>query len=207
MDLTSGDNIFTRKLGPLPGWAWVLVGVGVIYGYEKLSNKSSTSSTTQGQQGGQAGTVPMSNAAGYYPTGGYGVSSSASNDNSMLESFLSILAANGAAAGAPSPGNAPAPAASPGNTGNPAVQPVQVDHNAFSMSQPASATMTQIGTVSKQGEFSGFNVGGGAPEYVLQGGNYVQDFNWATLPVGTGIYVPSTFQGNISTQYVSGQKV
>lgn len=50
---------------------------------------------------------------------------------------------------------------------------------------------TQIGTV-ENGQYQGTNVVGGAPVYANVFGGFVQDFNFATLPNGTGIYIPTS---------------
>jgi hypothetical protein len=49
---------------------------------------------------------------------------------------------------------------------------------------------TEIGTV-QNGVYTGEQVAGGAPVYANVFGGFVQDFDEATLPNGTGIYVPT----------------
>jgi LysM repeat protein len=46
---TSGGNVFTRKIGPLPMWAWmgILLGVAGVYYMIKSKKSSSSSSTDQ----------------------------------------------------------------------------------------------------------------------------------------------------------------
>ncbi len=56
--------------------------------------------------------------------------------------------------------------------------------------QYSPSDYTQIGTVTN-GVYQGKNVTGGAPVYANVFGGFVQDFNMATLPSGTGIYIPS----------------
>ena len=63
------DNVFTRKIGPLPMWGWLSIGVGlvliyVIYEYRKKNQAaaSTSSSTSTGTETGQttgAGQVPQ----------------------------------------------------------------------------------------------------------------------------------------------------
>lgn len=55
----------------------------------------------------------------------------------------------------------------------------------------AATDFTQIGTVIN-GTYSGPQVTNGAPVYAGVLGGYAQDFNMATLPNGTAIYVPTT---------------
>ena len=50
---------------------------------------------------------------------------------------------------------------------------------------------TKVGTVNN-GTYSGAGVIGGAPVYAGLFGGFVQDFNMATLPSGTDLYVPTT---------------
>lgn len=49
---------------------------------------------------------------------------------------------------------------------------------------------TQVGTVTN-GVYQGKGVTGGAPVYANVFGGFVQDFDMASLPNGTGIYVPT----------------
>jgi hypothetical protein len=39
-------NVLTRKIGPLPGWAWAAVAVGGYYLYKKYKGSSTAASTT-----------------------------------------------------------------------------------------------------------------------------------------------------------------
>lgn len=50
---------------------------------------------------------------------------------------------------------------------------------------------TKIGTVTN-GHYSGYNAVNGAPVYAGLFGGFVQDFNMATLPNGTDLYVPTS---------------
>jgi len=60
---SSGGNVFTRKLGPLPMWVWMIIAltVALVYHMYSASKKSSSSSTasTSGT-GGTAGTTDQS---------------------------------------------------------------------------------------------------------------------------------------------------
>lgn len=76
-----GGNVLTRKLGPLPGWAWAAVAVGGFYLWKKrrAAAAAAASSTTSTAAGSPAAAYPGSNGAtaagsGYYsgPGVGYG---------------------------------------------------------------------------------------------------------------------------------------
>ena len=67
-------NVLTRKLGPLPGWAWILVGGGAYYLYTryKASQTASTASTatpltsaTPSSSGGSGGYGGGPSSGGY----------------------------------------------------------------------------------------------------------------------------------------------
>lgn len=59
---SSGGNVFTRKLGPLPMWVWMLIALVVAVGYHYLTAKKSTASTsaTGGSTGSASGTTDQS---------------------------------------------------------------------------------------------------------------------------------------------------
>jgi len=54
----------------------------------------------------------------------------------------------------------------------------------------APGDYTKIGTVVN-GQYQGLNVAGGAPVYAGLFGGFVQDFNLATLPSNTDLYIPT----------------
>lgn len=194
---TKQNNIFTRKLGPLPGWAWVAGGVVVVYVY--LAHR-------KGAGGANAadGTPTGTTLAGV-PVVSTEVPSSYEQGASdqAVANLISALAAQIQAN--TSPGNPAAPPASPGNTGNPGVQPspvVAIDYSTlprvnsadYPMIGTAGMGYDPIGSITGPGgAFEGENVAGGAPVYAFINGQYVQDFNTKTLPVGTQLYVPSQF--------------
>lgn len=75
-----------------------------------------------------------------------------------------------------------------------------IDHNNYPLIGPNGSSFDTIGTITQAGGiYTGYNVGGGAPTYAYVNGQWVQDFNANTLPVGTPIAVPTSFQ-----QYVYG---
>lgn len=94
------------------------------------------------------------------------------------------------------PPAAPAPApAAPAPAPPPVPTLPALNSNAYPLTvlfgQYAPGDYTQIGSVNN-GQYSGYNVTGGAPVYANVYGGFVQGFNWSTLPNGTGIYVPTS---------------
>jgi hypothetical protein len=60
---TSGGNVFTRKIGPLPMWAWMAIALLVAlfyYLYKKNKSSSSSSGSSTSDTGGSAGTTDQS---------------------------------------------------------------------------------------------------------------------------------------------------
>ena len=56
---TSGGNVFTRKIGPLPMWAWLAIVSAVILGYAWYKNRQSGSSTASQSSTANASQVPQ----------------------------------------------------------------------------------------------------------------------------------------------------
>lgn len=194
------DNVFTRKIGPLPGWGWAGGAIAAIAIAQRLQSKksSSTVGTAQGAtSSGQAGTVGTGASVNYAPQTpySYGGNYVPTNANLETESLLSILAAQGAAS--PSPGNASTgDAVSPGNTGNPALQPV--DSSKYPVLGAPGEQFTVLGSFTGPSQLSAYNVGGGVPVYAYLNDKWQQDFNSATVPVGTQIGIPSSFDSYIN---------
>ena len=119
-DTPSAEDHLTRKLGPLPVWAWAAIGVGLALWYSKKSG-SKTGSTaasvlsspfgysTAAQQ--QAAALGAGSLSAYYPTG-YGNYSSTSD----LADVLSQLSTQITALGGGNSGTNQSTAPSPGNT-------------------------------------------------------------------------------------------
>src|ERR1035437_3363563 len=40
------ENIFTKKIGPLPGWAWAAIGLGGLYLWKKHQASTAAATTT-----------------------------------------------------------------------------------------------------------------------------------------------------------------
>lgn len=55
----SGGNILTRPIGPLPLWAWLVIGTAVILGYSYWKNRQSASNTSN--SGASSGTTDTAN--------------------------------------------------------------------------------------------------------------------------------------------------
>ena len=53
------ENVFTRKIGPMPMWAWVAIIGAVIIGYAYYKNKNSAASTSQTGSTTDASQVPQ----------------------------------------------------------------------------------------------------------------------------------------------------
>jgi hypothetical protein len=205
---TETGNIVTRKIGPLPGYAWIAFGVAGLVVY--LGRKSAASSGG-GTSSANSATPNAVNYASQTPQMPY--SYEQSNSDQALASLVSALAYQvQQTGGSVSPGNTGGPSTSPGSTGNPGVQPTPApapSSAAASLPPINSADYPIIGTPGTSyvplgqisapgGMFTGENVGGGAPVYAFMGGQYQQDFNSATLPVGTVLATPSNF-----SQYIA----
>lgn len=55
-----GGNVFTRKLGPLPMWVWLLISAAVVLGYAYWKNRQQAAqATTQTATGTDASQVPQ----------------------------------------------------------------------------------------------------------------------------------------------------
>lgn len=59
----TGGNMFTRKYGPLPGWAWLLITAAAFYAFSKYRS-SKQAQTTQTTTGTQQPNVLTSNLVG-----------------------------------------------------------------------------------------------------------------------------------------------
>ena len=50
-------NVLTRKIGPLPTWAWVLIGAAIVIGYAVIAGRSKKQEPSPARAG--AGQVPQ----------------------------------------------------------------------------------------------------------------------------------------------------
>ena len=85
-----GGNMFTRKMGPLPMWAWMIIGVAAAYlGYRYYQSKSGTATTAS--TGSTNGTGPGANT-----TGETGTIDSSGNSNDVIDLLESALSTDAA---------------------------------------------------------------------------------------------------------------
>ena len=92
--------------------------------------------------------------------------------------------------------NQPAPAATSTAPWTPQFQ--NIDSGAYPVLAQPGTSMDILGTITgRGGQFTGGNVAGGAPVYAYINGTWQQDYNSKTLPIGTPLATPTTFQGNI----------
>lgn len=189
----------TRKVGPLPMWGWGAVGIGAFVVFRYIRARQAAASSATPTSANYSSTVPsnfqeptatLSTPSGFSYTGPL----------SGLQSLLpvgALASTNGSTSGAtnPPPVAAPAPSLPPINAAN---YPSIVKYGSY-----GPGDYTQIGTITGPGgQYTGQNVSGGAPVYANAFGGFTQGFNAATLPVGTGIYIPSSL-----TAYESGNTV
>lgn len=190
----AGGNVFTKKIGPLPGWVWVGAGVGalILFSYSK---KSSTTNTTAGNTNGDtAGALAAANYVSASKATA-GATTTAAPDS--LTTFLAGLAV-GAQPASTTPGNTGVSVSTPGSTGNPAIQPV--NSAAYAVQAATGTSWASLGSiVGANGLYQGLNVGGGAPVYANVGGTWQQNFNADNLPVGTQLATPTQFSSYINT--------
>jgi len=68
-----GGNILTRKLGPLPGWAWAAIGVaGYLVYRQRQAAKAAAGATTTAATTSTAATTPVAQAPSGYEYQGPG---------------------------------------------------------------------------------------------------------------------------------------
>lgn len=48
MPADTGGNMFTRRYGPLPGWAWILITFAIVYVFLKWRSRKQAPTTTTG---------------------------------------------------------------------------------------------------------------------------------------------------------------
>lgn len=70
--------------------------------------------------------------------------------------------------------------------------------NIIQFGQYTPSEMVQIGTMKSGGQYTGQQVTSGTPVYANVYGGFVKSFNPATLPNGTGIWIPASFAQNES---------
>ena len=113
----SGGNVLTQKLGPLPGWAWAAIAIGVVVVYRLRKNAaaaaaSTTAATpattpvdTSGTSGGVGYLPSSSSGVPYSYSGGAGAPFSYSGPTDLSSGALaSLLGEQPAGATAVTPG-------------------------------------------------------------------------------------------------------
>lgn len=91
---SGGGNVFTRKLGPLPMWAWMGIALAIALGYYLIKSKSSSSSSDQSSGDAAGGT-----------------------DSSLVPEFVNQTYVQGSPPAAPTPKSAPAKKGTPVKSG------------------------------------------------------------------------------------------
>jgi hypothetical protein len=226
-----GGSILTRKLGPLPGWAWVAIAVVGIYLYRKMTNTAATGSSTVPTAAVAAApteSVTLPSGASYSGPAGVDLSGllnappagtanaptgtvSAPTETITLPNGASYSGPSGGpdvgilAASGPAPGTA-APA--PGNGGGtPGQTAAPTAAFAYPTADIGGQSYVDLGTITGAGgQYFGGNVAGGAPVYFGGPSGVSQLAGPAAIaaqPVGTEVYTPTQYQGLVSAAPVS----
>jgi hypothetical protein len=99
-------NFLTRKLGPLPMWAWIGIGVAGAYWYISRQQANAAAAAAS------SSTSPLTSTAALQAANGtFGAGYAGSDLSSQLAGLVSMLGGGNA-------GTSATPAASPGNTTN-----------------------------------------------------------------------------------------
>lgn len=122
-----GGIDLTRKLGPLPVWAWAAIGVGLALLYSKRSGGSSSTGTSTGTpQAGSLTTAQQSALLQNASLGAYGSGFGYEEGIGELGDMVSQLQSQVSQLQAGNSGTTSTPATSPGSTGNAAFNPYPV---------------------------------------------------------------------------------
>ena len=149
-------NVLTRKIGPLPGWAWGLIAAGGagIYIWRKRSAAAAaaTAATTAASTTG-TGTAPAAATSGGYTASNYGPPSGQVGGGGGGGGLASILAAIGALQ--------PAPATTPGSSSNPGVAAGEsVLGSGYGVANAAFPTQGVLSVPTAQGTYTELNSSG-----------------------------------------------
>src|SRR6516165_6363978 len=183
------ENVLTRKLGPLATWQWAAVAVGgyVLLRWWRNRQASAATSSATPTSATYSASVPTEPTASLTTPSGFSYSGPLSGLGASLPTGA-LSSTNGSTSGATNP---PTVAAAPATTSLPPVNassyPSIVPFGTY-----GPGDYTQIGTVTG-GQYSGQQVSGGVPVYANVFGGFAQGFNEATLPSGTGLYIPTQF--------------
>ena len=181
-------EFLTRKVGPLPVWAWIAIGGAVLYVYRRSQASSSSSSNSSqalaaqlaAAQAGQ--TVPTESLT----TSGGTYSGPAGQAPPSITNPGPSTPGGGGGTGTPTPG---------GGSSGPGYGTTSVG----GMSYVNLGTITGAG-----GAYSGYNVGGGAPVYYLTPGSSTPQVDLtpqavAALPGGTQVLTPAGYGGAVGS--------
>lgn len=183
---SGGGNVLTRKFGPLPGWAWGAIGVAgyFIYKARKANSTTAANSSTTGTGTGVASPSPLPFSYYQAPSGYTG---GASPTGAM------------AATGGSSSGTAP-------TTGTNTPSPTLPGLGQITIGNTQYDILGQItGGTPGNAQFSGYNVGGGAPVFFGNANAVAQGPQAET--VGSYAYTPSQYGTLIGTTPVSGETI
>lgn len=190
------DNVFTKKIGPFPGWIWVGAGVGVLLlaGYARKSKTTTTPGPDANTIAGESVITTTGNAGASY-------NGAAQGSNDALTTWLNAVSGNALAS---TPGNEGTEVVTPGNTGSAAIQNIRAGN--YAQQVGGNSSVVELGTIIEQGGlYSGYNVGGGAPVYADINGQWMQNFDAKTLAAGTRLATLPGFAGNVGTTKVTEQ--
>lgn len=177
-------GILTRRIGPLPGWAWLLIVAGVAYLYMRMRSSSQANAAAQQQASGTSsnlGTVPVSNlttAAQPMPV-------------QLGDTFVNSTTPVTVNASPSTTINNPPPS----STLQPAPTPAPPKQVAYGIVNTAQGLMDWLGVNTAGSKI--FNVGGGAPVYFGNATTLAQGPQYETA--GSDIYTPVGYSGQVAT--------
>lgn len=151
-------NILTRKIGPLPGWAWVGIAVGGYYLYKKHEASTAAAAATTATPAASTPTSDVTAPSGYGYQGGGGSSGGGpwwqSSGTSSTPNALNPLGVNpgGTLIPASTATNAPAP----GTPASIAANTLPPPGNGVTVAQDASAA-SQVSGQSVSNETAVYN--------------------------------------------------
>lgn len=188
------ENPLTRKIGPLPVWGWAGVAVLGILVVRYIQNRNSSATPSSANYTATVPSTYTEPTATLSTPSGFSYSGPLSGLQALLPTGA-LSSTNGSTSGPTNP-----PTVSSG------LPPVNAANypSIVKFGQYSPSDYTQIGSITGPGgQYTGQNVSGGAPVYASGYGGFTQGFNPATLPVGTGIYIPSSLSGYESGSTVS----
>jgi len=191
------SSFLTKKIGPLPFWAWAgILAVGLyIWRRQSSSASTATTATTTASTGVAAPTETLTTSGGTY-TG-------------PVNAAPSSITNPAPGTGATSPGNG---GSTPGQTSSTTTTvPTTVPNTVAGPSTVdlGGQSLLDLGSITGAGgQYFGYNVGGGAPvEFQTPGAGSAAQLagpgGISALPVGTEVYTPASDAGLVSSSQVS----